>query len=369
MALKFSLIEPFEVLFQGVTTTATPGVSPRVVDPLPTSYRVNATGTETLYTLPATPTNIMVNNVSLKNATWTAVASPALTDGKWSGTVTAQVYWSGTTLKTRLQLSGTATQAYTITQAQSKYLCDAGVEITTIKWIDSTGVEQDVKKVIYDNVIIFNKITLEDPILEINKANWGYQELCTYVTNNNNFAVTATGYHFVEAGADQTTKETISFTETVPANSKIALWWQPSSITNGKDYIITDCKFLYDDISSNTVTVSALFKLGGKLSAPIIETYTVSYTGTTSTWAVDLKVSNSNNTPVNLYVEIEDDTGSIVANGRYGTLLANEQNRIITIDELKFETGDIANVRAYFQQIDYEDSEVTETEILWSENS
>ena len=89
MAFNFSLIKPFEVIFQGVTTTATPGVSPRAVDPLPTSYIINAIGTETLYTLPATPISIMVNNVSLKNSTWTAVASPALTDGKWSGTVTA----------------------------------------------------------------------------------------------------------------------------------------------------------------------------------------------------------------------------------------------------------------------------------------
>ena len=294
------------------------------------------------------------------------VANPTLTDGKWEGTVSAQVYWSGTVIKTRQVLSGTASQAYSITQDQIKYTCEAGSLVSTVIWREN-NVDYTVKRIIYNNVLVYTSTIVEPPVLEIRSDLWGYGEFATAITNTNNFAVTAIGRHYLVDG-DGIESEVVHFNITIAANSQQTAYWscQPES---GQHYLVTECYFVYEGLVSNQVTVSQLYRDLMPLSAPILESATATYVETSSTWSLELKVSNPNDTAVRLYLELEDDGGEMVVAGLQGTLLASEQNRIFNVTGLEFATGDISIIRLWFEQYGYPRSNVVEVDVTWSETS
>ena len=367
MAFKFSTIEPFQVLFQDVSTTAVGSLAPRAVDPtLPTSYTVNATSNESVYNLPTIPSTITVNNISLISGSWVTVANPALTDGKWEGTVSAQVYWSGTVIKTRQVLSGTAVQAYSITQAAIKYECEAGSPVSTVIWREN-NVDYTVKRIIYNNVLVYTSTVVEPPVLEIRSDLWGYGEFATAITNTNNFAVMAIGRHYL-VDSEGVESDISAFNITIAANSQQTAYWACRPVT-GRHYVVTECYFVYEGLTSNTEMASQLYKDQEPLRAPVLETATTNYVETSSTWSLELKVSNPNDTAVKLYLELEDDGGDIVIEGLQGTLLASEQNRTFNLTGLEFATGDISVIRLWFEQNNYKDSDVVEVDVTWSETS
>lgn len=352
---------------QSITLTAVAVSATGLPSLIGSGHIINATSSESSTTLDQRPDSVIINNISLTEGVWTNICSVSVDSYRpFDGNTTIQVKWSGTIVTIRQQLAGTTTGAWTIT-APSYTLTAAChfLNLVTNSIFIKNGVEYPVHRIVYNDQVVFSNLVVEPPVLEIDTSNWGYNEFGTYITNPNNYPVEATGMHWRVDGEDFVNYDETSFSINIPANTTVLSTWstQPAS---GEDYLHTSCQLSFEEVISQEVSTSILFKLVYQLQAPVLETSTVTWSDSDSVWSLELEVSNPNDIAVQTHVCIYDAAGGVVVNQQVGTMLAQDTYRVFNITGLSFETSSVSKVQIWFTQTGYPNSEIYEYDETWS---